>query len=101
MYRENGDQMDGVLFFRAIREGSETAKKVLDRYTDYLAAGIQGLIYVFDPDLIVLTGGISNVGALLLGPLKAKLASDIPIEISTLKSDAGVIGAALLGEKRS
>ncbi len=96
MYHENGDRMDGVLFFRAIREGSETAKKVLDRYTDYLAAGIQGLIYVFDPDLIVLTGGISNAGALLLDPLKAKLASDIPIEISTLKSDAGVIGAALL-----
>ena len=46
--------------------------------------------------LIVLSGGITNVGDMLLTPLKSAMNSDTEITVSKLKGDAGTIGAALL-----
>ncbi len=94
-YNEN-NKMNGKIFFSAIQEDCPVAQKVLDVYTDYLAAGIIGIIYIFDPDNIVLAGGITNAGDLLLEPLKKKISFDVEISISKLKNNAGAIGAALL-----
>ena len=58
--------------------------------------GIRSLAYTFDPDMIVLAGGLTNAGDDLLLPLKEKLDIDVDIQISSLKSDAGIIGAAML-----
>ncbi len=96
IYRENGFQLDGIQFFRAVADGCKTAEKVLKRYVHNLAIGLRSIISIFDPDLIVLTGGISNAGDALLVPLRAELGPKIRIEISELKSEAGMIGAALL-----
>ena len=42
-------------------------------------------------------GGITNEGALLLDPLKEKVGNtDVEIVISSLQSDAGALGAAML-----
>ena len=72
------------------------AKAVLDEYTDYLAAGINGLVYIFDPEKVIISGGISGAGDTLLSPLKEKLISDVPIVIAEHKNNAGLIGASLL-----
>ena len=61
----------------------------------------------FKPDVIIaLGGGVSKAGDFLLKPLREKVAKyvfykDLPyakIEIATLGSDAGIIGAAMLGK---
>lgn len=95
LYNKHG-MLNGILFFEALNGGCETAKKVFDEYLEYLAAGINSLIYIFDPDMIVLSGGITNAGDALLKPLCKRVNTDIPIKISSLKNDAGTIGAALL-----
>lgn len=95
IYRTNG-KMSGRLFFEALKNDCSAAKEVFAEYLDYLATGISSLINIFDPDLVVLAGGITNAGDSLLLPLKDKLPCDIPIEISVLKGDAGTVGAALL-----
>ncbi len=95
LYAENG-KMNGRIFFDAIDEGCDVAAKVLDEYAAYLAIGLESIYYALEPDLIVLAGGITNSGDALLNPLKSKLYHDIPITVSKLKSDAGVVGAALL-----
>ena len=87
----------GEAFFEAVKNGCSAANGALDKYTTYLAAGINGLKFVFDPDMIILSGGITNAGSLLLDPLKKKIKGDLPVEISVLKNDAGITGAALLG----
>ncbi len=96
LYSENGNNLDGKLFFKALGEGCETAAKVFDEYLKYLASGIQSLINIFDPDKIILSGGITNVGDTLLNPLRELLDTDTPITVSELKSDAGIYGAAML-----
>ena len=89
-------KMDGRIFFDAVERGCSVAKAVLDEYINYLAIGIKNIYNILDPELIVLSGGITNSDKLLLDPLKRVLGDNIKVTISKLKSDAGTIGAALL-----
>ncbi len=75
-------------------KGSKTAQKVYDSYIDYLAMGLENLINIFDPELILIAGGISKENERLLNPLKERLRPFDRIEIAILKNDAGIIGAA-------
>ena len=76
--------------------GCETAQKVLDNYFDHLAAGLNNLIKIFDPQTILISGGLSNEGDDLLIPLKKRLEPFTSIKIAELKNDAGIIGASAL-----
>jgi len=92
---ENGS-LNGVTFFDAVTENCPVALSVFDKFTDYLAVGIDSLASIFDPDLIVISGGISATGDLLTHSLEKKVSSGVPIKTSILQNDAGIIGAASL-----
>ena len=95
------DGMDGKVFFRAVADGCPAAAAVLDAYLTDLAAGLESLQSIFDPAVIVLAGGITEAGDALLAPLMQKLGANFPLKLSSLRSDAGVIGAAALGRKEA
>ncbi len=88
------DGIDGRTIFSAMDKGSKTAQEVYDSYIDYLAIGMENLINIFDPELILIAGGISKENERLLNPLKERLKPFDRIEIAALKNDAGIIGAA-------
>lgn len=90
--------VDGTTIFKALAKGCPVAEKVFDAYTTYLAAGIKSIDYIFRPGLILIGGGISVEGDTLLKPVIEKVGSDVPIKVSRLQNDAGIIGAALLGK---
>ena len=96
MYEENDCKMNGKLFFEALKKGCKTAEAVFENYTDYFADGIKSVIMIFSPDVIVLSGGITREGNLLLDPIVKKVGMDVPVKISSLQSDAGIMGAALV-----
>jgi fructokinase len=48
----------------AAASGERAASQTLERYCDRLARGLATIINVFDPDVIVLGGGLSNVSVL-------------------------------------
>lgn len=89
--------IDGKTVFEAKLLGCPVAEKVFDTYIDYLAVGIKNIINIFRPGAVVISGGISEAGDLLLKPLVEKVGMDTPICISRLQNDAGIIGAAALG----
>ena len=96
VYSEN-KKLDGKMFFDVLDAGCKTAQRVFDEYLKYLSVGINNLIQVFDPEMIVISGGITNAGDRLLKPLNElteKYDFAVPIYFSKLKNDAGVIGAA-------
>lgn len=93
--RENGG-LNGILIFQALRQGCPVTGKVFSEYLDCLAVGLRNLSYIFDPDMIVLSGGITRDGDLFLEDLRARVGTDVPIAISVLQSEAGTYGAALL-----
>ncbi len=94
-YAESG-KMTGKVIFEAVADNCEVAQGVLDKYAFYLAVGIKAIYNILDPDLVVLSGGITNDDDILLPPIKRILGDKCPVAVSELKSDAGVVGAALL-----
>ncbi len=96
LYEEKGFKMNGRLVFSALDEECPIAKVVFDEFISYLAVGIDSLARVFSPDVIVLSGGMTAQGDKLLRPLTEKINTDVPVKISALGSDAGIVGAALL-----
>lgn len=96
----------GSLDARAIndarRAGDALATEVWDEALRYLAQGCVTICRIFDPDRIVLTGGLTKAGDDLLAPLREHFAAMnwtlteqlTELAISTLGNDAGAIGAA-------
>ena len=72
------------------------AKAVFDKYLDYLASGLIDIINLLSPELILISGGVSNAGDKLLKPLLERLPDSANVRIAILKNDAGIIGASAL-----
>ena len=93
--------------FNAMRAGDRAGKAVVDKYIRYLACGITNTINIFQPDILCIGGGVCNEGDPLLLPLKELVAKEVytknsakntEIVIAKLGNDAGIIGAAFLGQ---
>lgn len=92
--------------FDAMRAGDTAGKKVVDRYIKYLAAGITNVINIFQPDILCIGGGVCNEGDPLMLPMKELVKKEVytrmldcntEITVAKLGNDAGIIGAAFLG----
>jgi glucokinase len=99
------DNVTGITAFEAMRKGDPTAKQVVDKYIYYISVGIVDNIYVFQPEVICLGGGISGEGDSLIAPIIENVKNQIPsfnpqidtkIKIAELGNDAGIIGAAYI-----
>ncbi len=82
--------------FNAARRGEAWALPVLDDTVDYLAQSIAAINQFFDPDLILLGGGVSRSADLLIKPILERLQGVIPrlprLEVSSLGYRATVLG---------
>lgn len=57
--------------FAAEREGDPVAREVVAYFTRYLSAGVVSLIHAYDPDLVVLGGGIAEASAQFVPALQS------------------------------
>ncbi len=106
MIEGNLNNVSGKTAFDAAKKGDTAGQAVVDKYIEYVAVGISDVINIFQPELIVIGGGICKEGDYLLNPIKEycfkeKYGNDdkavTEIAIAKLGNDAGIIGAALLG----
>lgn len=85
-----------------VKQGEEGAKAVMDRYITVLAKALTAVIYSFDPHVIVLSGGLSNLPD-MCGEVPRRWGRYTYAEPATRLllarhgPMAGVRGAALLG----
>ena len=93
---------------RAAAEGDDHAIAVMARFAWWVALGLANLAAVFDPEKIVLGGGLVAAGEVLLAPVREAFADmveggehrpEVPIVAATLGERAGAIGAALLARQ--
>lgn len=95
-------RLNGQQIVSLARSGNELAGEVLRRYADRLARSLAQVINVFDPEVIVLGGGMSNVDELyeLTPPLLSSYVfggeAQTPIVRSRHGDSSGVRGAAWL-----
>jgi glucokinase len=94
----------------AARAGDPTATRAFADFTRAVAIGLANLVNIVDPAVIVLGGGLIELGDELLDPVRADLAAvlygvdhrAIPrIVPAQLGERAGAIGAAMLPERQS
>lgn len=88
------------------KAGDPDAVKIFNDYIYYLCVGLVSIINMYDPEVIVLGGGVSHAGEFLLDAVRKKLPELVfyktmpyaRIELAVLGNDAGIIGAAMLGK---
>jgi predicted NBD/HSP70 family sugar kinase len=83
--------------FEAAKQKQEWALIIIDETVDYLAVAIANLQVVFDPELIILGGGVSRSAEMLVDPILHRMEGAIPtlpkLVVSSLGLKAGVMGA--------
>ena len=75
--------------------------KCLDDWTDEIAQGLAGMVHIFNPQLILIGGGVSAQQELLIDPIARKVrasvmpafAEGLEIRAAQLHNDAGMVGA--------
>ena len=88
------------------KDGDPDCAELFRWYVRHICIGLGNLINVYDPEMIVLGGGVSHAGAFLLDAVRAELPKWVffktmpyaTVELARLTNDAGIIGAAMLGK---
>ena len=93
-YARNG--IDGKTAFAAAAAGCPIANQVLNEYGRMLSVGINSILKVFRPDVIVLSGSIAREGKTLLDYIKPWQLPDAVVKTTLLDGAGGLIGASLL-----
>ncbi len=98
-----GWPISGRLVTELAEDGDRVAVEVLATIGRRLGAALSGLANIFDPDVIVIGGGVIAAGELLLGPARAEVRAralepqnGVPVEAAAFGPDAGMVGAAML-----
>ena len=98
-----GDLHAGVVA-AAARQGDPAACQLLDRAGRALGAAMGSFVNLFDPEMIVIGGGVAALGNLLMGPATlampthsfAAMRADMRLAYSSLGDDTVLYGAAAL-----
>ena len=104
--REGGStkKVSAQSVFLAAQDGDRLAKELISRTGYYLGVGLVNLVNIFNPQLVLIGGGLSQMGPLLLDPaikVVKEHAFELParavrIELARLGADAGAMGAVAL-----
>ena len=99
------EEVNGKTAFDAMRLGDPVGAEVVNQYIQYLGCGLANFVNIFQPEILLIGGGISQEGETLLAPLREILKEETygisGVKSTTLKTcalgnDAGTISAAFL-----
>jgi glucokinase len=105
----NVEDIRGPLITELALAGDPFCVDVLAELGRWLGEGIASLTAVLDPAVVVIGGGVSAAGDLLLEPTRRAFVATVPVydgrpalelRLATLGNDAGLIGAADLARRR-
>jgi predicted NBD/HSP70 family sugar kinase len=88
--------------YQAAMAGDVKARNLFEKAGRSIGIAVANVINLFDPDFVVLNGGLVRAGELMIKPLKETVAThciagdNCPVEVSELGELAGAMGAAML-----
>ena len=101
------EKVDGKTAFDAMRAGCPVGMAVVEKYVEYFSTGITNIINIFQPEMLVIGGGVSREGQPLIDMIMKHVSAErygetngLPkttLCTAVLDNDAGIIGAAALG----
>lgn len=92
----------------AAQGGDLLASEVIFKAATYLGIGMVNLVNIFNPEMIIIGGGMSKMGELLLNPARQVVkerafqlpAQAVRIVLAQLGDNAGVLGAAIFARQQ-
>ena len=101
---DSAGSVGAEVVMEAAARGDPLAQEILLQFTKDLGLGLSNLLHIFNPEMIVLGGGVCRDLHIFFAPLKATmqrramahLKSQIPVVASVLGDDASLLGAAHL-----
>jgi len=101
LYEKNGHILQAEDVGNASREGDALAIEVIRESGQYIGDVLAGLVNFYNPEMIVIGGGVSNLGNLLLSTIRQTVlhrslplaTRDLHIVFSDIGQATGVIGA--------
>ena len=97
-----GDALTSRDIYEAARAGDEAARKNMAMTGRYLGMAISNLMHILNPEVIVMSGGVTGAGEVLMGPIREEVdrramdasRENVRVCFAQLGDDAGLIGAA-------
>jgi glucokinase len=98
----DGRRLSGELIAEAARQGDEVACEILRTVGYYSGVGLSMIVEIINPELIVVGGGLTRIGPMLMDPARAAMREHTQPELWDsvrvvpwqLGDDLGIIGAA-------
>jgi len=98
------NQISAEIVATAANQGDKLGRSIMEETGEYLGTGVANIINLFNPELVIMGGGVARAGDLIFEPLKkavqkrafsvsAEAAKIMPV---SLGKDCTVIGAAAL-----
>ena len=102
MAPSEGRRITGKMVVQAAHQGDEVALKILRTAGYYAGVGLSIIIQVLNPEMIVMGGGLTRIGAMVMDPAieamrehtQPELLDGVRLESWQLGDDIGIIGAA-------
>lgn len=99
---EFGGAMELKGFFELVKSGNQKAELLFGQWINDLTTGLQSLVHLFNPELIVIGGGISAQGDFLLQAIETSLdkkimpnhCKSLTIKIAEHDNKSNLLGAA-------
>jgi len=93
-----------AMIARAANDGDLLAREVLEETGMWVGLGVSNLIQLYNPEVVIIGGGISQAGDILFGPIQRTVnarahmvpANTTCIVPAALGDDAGIVGGAVL-----
>ena len=92
-------RIDFAALFSAAGENDQLALRIRDQYLDIWATGVVNLIHAYDPEVVVLGGGVLESRDIILPYIREKVGKlawtpwgKVDIRATELLSDAGILG---------
>lgn len=104
--RETKLTLEGLsakMVFDAVKEGDVVACEIADEFGNYLGHALANIAVIADPTVVVIGGGVSRAGEILLDYIKKPYLEkaffankEVEFTLATLGNDAGICGGAKL-----
>jgi len=98
---ENYKKLTPEIIALEAKRGDKISKEVFSEIGYYIGVGVTNIIDLFDPDIVIISGGIAKAGSILFEPIKKTVFQRVlgaqyrnyRIVPAQLGDDAGILGA--------
>jgi glucokinase len=106
---EEGRELTGPLVTELAEQGDPVARDAITAIGRNLGIGLANVVNIFNPEVIVIGGGVIGAGELLLEPARAEMTrralapgrDEVRVVAAAFGPEAGMVGAAIMAREEA